>query len=117
VLVFFETISKADNTSVKQYVEWHKVTTHHTTTLVINQTYDNNKPQNNWFCRSAIFIGINSSRDDLTYTVTQVKKVKTDSVDALFKHYWIINDFNHLYTNVGIILVLHILNLLAAAHN
>jgi hypothetical protein len=22
-------------------------------------------------------------------------------VDALFKHYWIINDFNHLYTNVG----------------
>lgn len=98
----FETISKADNTSVKQYVEWHKsYNPHHTTTLVVNQAYDNNKPQNNWFADQPFLSGLIPLEDDLTYTVTQVKKVKTNSVDALFKHYWIINDFNHLYTNVG----------------
>ena len=27
--------------------------------------------------------------------------MKNNSVDALFKHYWIVNNYNHLYTNVG----------------
>ncbi|UQD55251.1 carboxypeptidase-like regulatory domain-containing protein [Flavobacterium sp. K5-23] len=98
----FESISKADNTSIKQYMEWHKsYNLHHTTTFVVNQAYDDNRPQNNWFTNQPFLGGLIPLQDDLTYTVTQVKKVKTNSVDALFKHYWILNNFNHLYTNVG----------------
>lgn len=98
----FESISKADNTSIKQYMEWHKsYNLHHTTTFVVNQVYENNKPQNNWFTNQPFLGGLIPLEDDVTYTVTQVKKVKTNSVDALFKHYWIIDNFNHLYTNVG----------------
>lgn len=98
----FETISKADNTSAKQFVEWHKkYNLHHTTTFVVNHAYDNNRPQNNWFSDQPFLSGLIPLQDDLTYTITQIKKVKTNSVDALFKHYWIINDVNHLYTNIG----------------
>jgi hypothetical protein len=47
------------------------------------------------------FIGINSSRERFDLYCNSGQESKTNSVDALFKHYWIINDFNHLYTNVG----------------
>ncbi|SHL48140.1 TonB-dependent receptor [Flavobacterium xanthum] len=98
----FETINKADNTAVKQYVEWHKsYSLAHTTTLVVNQAYDYNTPQTNWFTDQPFLDGLIPLQDDTSYRIEQIKKVKTNSVDALFKHYWIIDNFNHLYTNVG----------------
>ncbi len=98
----FETISKADNVSVKQYLEWHKsYNEQHTTTFVINQAYENNTPKNQWFTDKPFLVGLVPLQNDVSYTINQIKKVKNNSVDALFKHYWIINNFNHLYTNVG----------------
>jgi hypothetical protein len=98
----FETINKADNTAIKQYVEWHKsYSLAHTTTLVVNQEYDYNTPQTNWFTDQPFLDGLIPLQDDTSYRIEQIKKVKTNSVDALFKHYWIIDNFNHLYTNVG----------------
>lgn len=98
----FKTISKADNISVKQYIEWHKsYNLHHTTTIVINQAFDENNLQNNWFKNQSFLSGLIPLKKDDTYTIDQIKKIKTNSVDALFKHYWILNDFNHLYTNIG----------------
>ncbi|OAB28185.1 CarboxypepD_reg-like domain-containing protein [Flavobacterium fryxellicola] len=98
----FETINKADNTAIKQYVEWHKsYSLAHTTTVVVNQAYDYNTPQTNWFTDQPFLDGLIPLQDDTSYRIAQIKKVKTNSVDALFKHYWIIDNFNHLYTNVG----------------
>ena len=98
----FETISQADNVSVKQYIEWHKsYNDHHTTTFVVNQAYENNTPQNHWFTNQPFLQGLIPLQTDSNYTVEQVKKIKNNSVDALFKHYWIINNFNHLYTILG----------------
>lgn len=98
----FETLNKGDNTAVKQYIEWHKsYNLKHTTTLVINQAYDYNTPRTNWFTDQPFLAGLIPLQEDSAYRIEQVKKVKTNSVDALFKHYWIINNFNHLYTNVG----------------
>ena len=98
----FETISKADNVSVKQYLEWHKsYNEQHTTTFVINQAYDNNTPKNQWFTDKPFFVGLIPLQNDVSYTINQIKKVRNNSIDALFKHYWIINNFNHLYTTVG----------------
>ena len=98
----FETISTADNVSVKQYIEWHKsYNDNHTTTFVVNQAYENNRPENMWFTDQPFLAGLLPLEDDTTYTINQIKKVKNNSIDALFKHYWIINNFNHLYTVVG----------------
>ena len=98
----FETISEADNTSVKQYMEWHKnYNSHHTTTLVINQALENLTPNTNLLTNQPFFEGLIPLQQDDLYIIDQQKKIKNNNVDALFKHYWIIDNFNHLYTNVG----------------
>jgi hypothetical protein len=99
----FETISKADNVSVKQYVEWHKQYNNikHTTTFVVNHAYENNRPDNLWFTDQPFLAGLIPLQTDTSYNIEQIKRVKNNSVDALFKHYWIINNFNHLYTVIG----------------
>lgn len=98
----FETISKADNVDVKQYIEWHKsYNAHHTTTFVVNQIYENNIPKNQWFTNQPFLAGLIPLQTDNSYTIEQVRKIKNKSVDAFFKHYWILNNFNHLYTIIG----------------
>lgn len=98
----FKTLQNADNSSVKQYVEWHKsINPHHTTTFVVNQAYEKTTPQNTWFTNQPFLAGLIPLQDDSSYTINQIIKTKNNSVDALFKHYWIINNFNHLYTNIG----------------
>ncbi|MDI1316717.1 TonB-dependent receptor [Flavobacterium sp.] len=98
----FKTLSQADNVSVKQYIEWHKnYNTHHTTTFVVNQAYENNTPQNQWLTNQPFLDGLIPLQTDTNYNIEQVKKIKNNSVDALFKHYWILNNFNHLYTVLG----------------
>lgn len=98
----FETINKADNSSVKQYIEWHKsYNENHTTTFVVNQAYDKITPKNRWFTSEPFLQGLIPLQNDKSYLLEQIKKSEVNSVDALFKHYWIINNSNHLYTNVG----------------
>lgn len=98
----FETISNADNSSVKQYIEWHKSHNEkHTTTFVVNHAFEKNTPQNHWFTDAPFLAGLIPLESDTNYTIEQIKKVQNNSIDALFKHYWIINNFNHLYTNIG----------------
>ena len=98
----FRTISAADNVSVKQYIEWHKsINDNHTTTFVINQAYEKTTPRTNWFADQPFLNGLLPLQTDVNYTIDQVKQIKNNSIDALFKHYWVINNFNHLYTVVG----------------
>lgn len=98
----FETINKADNSSVKQYVEWHKsFNESQTTTFVVNQAYDKITPQNKWFTSQPFLPGLIPLQKDESYRIEQIKKSEVNSIDALFKHYWIINNSNHLYTNIG----------------
>lgn len=98
----FQTINQSDNSSVKQYIEWHKnYNEHHTTTFVVNQVYDKTTPQNNWFTDQPFLTGLIPLMKDNSYHVNQIKKSEINTIDALFKHYWIINNSNHLYTNIG----------------
>ncbi len=98
----FETINNTDNAAAKQYLEWHKnINDNHTTTLVINHAFEKNTPQNNWNTNQPFFTGLIPLQTDSNYNIEQVKKVTNNSIDALFKQYWIINNFNHLYTIIG----------------
>ncbi|WP_130734288.1 carboxypeptidase-like regulatory domain-containing protein [Flavobacterium sp. J27] len=99
----FETINEADNNQIKQFLEWHKQykNTKHTTTFVVNQSYENNIPTNTWLTDTEFLAGLIPLENDSFYHIQQIKKVKNNSVDALLKHYWIVNNYNHLYTNVG----------------
>ena len=99
----FQNMQNADNSQWKQFLEWHKQfkNKNHTTTFVVNHSFENNKPQNTWLTDTEFLAGLIPLQNDSEYNIQQVKKVKNNSVDALFKHYWILNNYNHLYTNVG----------------
>lgn len=98
----FKTIRTADNVSVKQYIEWHKsISDNQTATFVINQAYEKITPRTNWFADQPFLNGLIPLQTDDNYIIDQVKNIKNNSIDLLFKHYWIINNYNHLYTIVG----------------
>lgn len=98
----FKTINNADNTSFKQYLEWHKnYNLAHTTTFAISQIYENSKLENQWLTNQPFLMGLIPLLEDSDYKIDQLKKIKTNIVDAVFKHYWVINSHNHLYTNIG----------------
>jgi len=98
----FETLSKADNSAVKQYIEWHKAyNANHTTTFVVNQSYEKNTPQNTWITNQEFLPGLIPLQDDTTYNVNQIKSTTNNTIDALFKHYWVLNNYNHIYSVIG----------------
>jgi len=83
-------------------LEYHKsINKNHTATFVINHAFDNNKPTNTWLTDSEFLAGFIPLQNDEIYNISQVKNIKSNSIDALLKHYWIINNFNHLYSVIG----------------
>lgn len=98
----FETFNKADNTSFKQYIEWHKsYNRKHTTTFVANHIYQDTKPVNEWLTDQEFLTSFIPIQEDDFYNIRQLKRQKHNSIDLLFKHYWVLDKFNHLYTNIG----------------
>ena len=98
----FETTTKSTDYSVKQYIEWHKKQNEHfTSTIVINQSFDNIKPSTNWQSNQLFLEQVVQFEPDFSYNLQQIKTIKNNTIDVLFKEYWIVNDFNHLYFALG----------------
>ncbi|POS01395.1 outer membrane receptor protein involved in Fe transport [Flavobacterium croceum DSM 17960] len=98
----FQTLSKADNISFKDYFEWHKsYNDNHNTTFVINHAYQKTKPQNHWFTDQPFLSGVIPIVSDAFYVINQTKEIQNHSVDILGKHYWIVNNKNHIYSVFG----------------
>lgn len=91
-----------DETDFKQYLEWHHdLNKKHIQTFVVNHLYNDNKPQNTWVSTNPFLTGFLPIQNDNQYNIQQIEREKQNNLDVLFKHYWIINSFNHLYFNVG----------------
>lgn len=98
----FQTVNQADNYALKQYVEWHKShNKNHTTTVVLNHAYEETKPVNTWMTDREFMASFIPMQHDDSYRIEQIKKQKAQMADVLLKHYWVLNSFNHLYTNIG----------------
>ena len=80
--ISFETLNEIDNIQIKQFVEWHKqINNKHTTTFVVNQSYDNNKPQNTWLTDTEFLTGLIPLENDSFYNIQQIKKVQNKSIE------------------------------------
>ena len=98
----FEVLNTADNASFKQYLEGHKsINPKHTTTFVVNHAYEKAKPQNDWLTDTPFLNGYLPLENDGQYKIRQVKNITGNSIDVLLKHYWILDNYSHLYTNIG----------------
>ncbi|MBJ2176174.1 carboxypeptidase-like regulatory domain-containing protein [Aureibaculum sp. A20] len=92
-----------DNTiTVKQNAEWHKkLSRKHTTSLTVNYQYDKSNPNTNWLTNQPILQGLIPLQNDNEYNINQIKSLKLHNLNVLFKHYWVLNRSNHIYTTLG----------------
>ncbi|TDU43734.1 outer membrane receptor protein involved in Fe transport [Gelidibacter sediminis] len=79
-----------------------KLSKDHTLTLEATYNFQNDKPLTEWFTNQKILQDLIPLEDDDLYTILQTKRSRAHTVNAITKDYWVLNNFNHLYTSVGI---------------
>jgi hypothetical protein len=97
-----QTNSTIKSLNLKQNISFSKkLSKNHTATLEATHTYQNDKPMTNWLTNQEILQDLIPLEDDVAYDILQTKKVKGSNLNAIVKDYWVLNNFNHLYTSVG----------------
>jgi hypothetical protein len=92
----------SDNIKIKQDFEWHKkLSKNHTTSLALTHDYNNDQPYIEWLTNEPILQGLLPIIEADEYQINQVKTNETHQLSGLFKHYWIVNNLNHIYTSIG----------------
>lgn len=87
---------------IKQNVEWHKkYSKTHTTSFTIDYQYSKEDPNSNWLTTLPILSGIIPLIEEDRYDIQQFKNTKLNTLELLFKHYWVINKDHHIYTSIG----------------
>src|SRR5690606_31522615 len=62
----------------------------------------NDKPLTEWLTNQQILQGLIPLEDDVIYDILQTKRNSAHNVNAIVKDYWVLNNFNHIYTSVGV---------------
>jgi len=90
-------------TYINQNIEWHKKQSDkHTFSSVINYVYNKNNNNNFWQTQDTVFTGlIPIEKEQGFYKIYQLKNTKKQNIDAVFKHFWEVNNNNHIYTTIG----------------
>jgi hypothetical protein len=102
VNAIINTQKNATTTHLNQVVEWHKkLSNKHTFSFAMDYTFDKNKPNTIWETNRPILQGLIPVIPSNNYKLNQQKKVKTNSINTLFKHYWVLNNNHHIYTSIG----------------
>lgn len=85
-----------------QTIEWHKkLSTKHTFSVAFSAQFENEKPTSIWETNQQLLTGFIPLQNDSIYKINQNTKSKNLQSNILAKHYWVINNYNHLYTTLG----------------
>lgn len=96
------TITNVTGMNLKQNVNYsRKLSKNHTATLEATYNFQNDKPITEWLTNRQILQGLIPLVDDTAYNILQTKKSNSHSFNAIIKDYWVLNNFNHLYTSIG----------------
>ncbi|WP_241491424.1 TonB-dependent receptor [Lacinutrix mariniflava] len=89
--------------NLKQNVSYsRKLSKKHTGTLEATYNYKNDEPLVNWLTNQEILPGLIPLQTDAVFNILQTKTVNTHNASAIVKDYWVVNNFNHLYTSLGV---------------
>lgn len=91
------------STYINQNIEWHKKQSNkHTFSTVLNYVYNKNNRNHFWQTKDTIFNNlIPIEKEQETFKINQIKNTKKQNIDAVFKHFWELNNNNHIYTTFG----------------
>ncbi|MDG5491168.1 carboxypeptidase-like regulatory domain-containing protein [Psychroserpens sp. SPM9] len=96
------TISSIKGLNLKQNVSYsRKLSKAHTATLEATYSFQNDRPITQWLTNQQILQGLIPLEDDTIYNILQTKRSNSHSANAIVKDYWVLNNFNHLYTAFG----------------
>lgn len=97
------TLTNIKGLNVKQHISYsRKLSKKHTATLEATYNFQNDKPITEWLTNNQILQGLIPLEDDDIYNIIQTKKSKAHTFNAIIKDYWVLNNFNHLYTSMGL---------------
>jgi hypothetical protein len=90
-------------TYINQNIEWHKRQNEkHTFSSVINYTFEKSNKTAFWDTQDPILQGLIPAENNQTLLrINQLKNTQEHNFDAVFKHFWEINNNNHIYTTLG----------------
>ncbi|MCQ0110353.1 carboxypeptidase-like regulatory domain-containing protein [Zhouia amylolytica] len=98
----FNTSENGKETFFNQVIEWHKKkSTEHTFSAAANYTFTERIPRSSWNTKDDILQGIIPIVDDSVYRIRQYKYLRNNNADFYFKHYWVLNKNNHIYSSLG----------------
>ncbi|MFD2916965.1 carboxypeptidase-like regulatory domain-containing protein [Psychroserpens luteus] len=98
-----KTITDIKGVNLKQNVSYsRKLSKDHTATLEATYNFQNDKPITEWLTNQQILQGLIPLEDDTVYNILQTKRSNSHNANAIVKDYWVLNNFNHLYTTFGV---------------
>lgn len=99
---FFNTLQDVSALELKQNVEYSKrFSRAQTLSLETSVVFQKNNPDNAWETDQVFLQGLIPLEEDDSYQVFQQKETQTVSFDLVLKDYWVLNNFNHIYTTFG----------------
>lgn len=97
------TLTDVTSFNLKQNISYsRKLSKAHTATLEATYNFQNDKPITEWLTNQQILQGLIPLEDAAIYNILQTKKSKSHNFNTIIKDYWVLNNFNHLYTSVGV---------------
>lgn len=101
-LSIFKNSGHINNNQINQFFEWHKrYNLKNMTTLAIDHNYENNIVENTLFSNNSFLNDYLTYQADADYNILQNKRINSNNLNILAKHYWIINNLHHLYIDIG----------------
>ncbi|MBG7630920.1 MAG: carboxypeptidase-like regulatory domain-containing protein, partial [Bacteroidetes bacterium] len=92
----------ADSYVFNENIEWHKkMSEKHTFSFTANINLQKNAMDSYWQTNQSIFSGLIPLSADEDTKLSQLKETKQNYFNAIFKHYWVLNSSNHIYTTLG----------------
>ncbi len=98
----FTTNTSLEAIDTKQNVEYSKRFSR-AQTLSLEGTVNvvKSTPTNNWVTDQGFLEGLIPIREDEQIDILQERERRSTTIDVIAKDYWVLNNFNHLYTTIG----------------
>lgn len=97
------TLTDIKGLNIKQNISYsRKLSKYHTATLEATYNFQNDEPIAEWLTNQQILQGLIPLEEDDMYTILQTKRSNSHNANAIIKDYWVLNNFNHLYTTFGV---------------
>jgi hypothetical protein len=102
----FKTLGALKGVDLKQNLEYsRKFSRAQVLSAEATLAYQKNRPNFNWVTSQRFLGNLIPMQDDSVFNVFQQKESENISFDLVIKDYWVLNNFNHIYTTIGTNLV------------